>query len=264
MQHYFVVALLLFLAIPTALIAENDTSTNTDTVIITSDNWCPYTCLDTDEEKGLIVEVVAAAFDIVGKSVRYIYRTSWARAIQNVQYGHADALLGADKENNGVVNLADSFFIYDETVFAVNKGSNIVIEEGKDLSNYSIGVLEGYGYDDGGPWEDYIEQHANSIKISVSNGAAHLLQLVVRNRIKIAIVNWDVAKLAIKSDQRLKNVQLIRKGVLSKLNVGFAKSARGDELLKLFNTGFNELVGTSKLQNIYDKYNIEMPTFVKY
>lgn len=264
MPHYFTVITLLFLMSTNNLQAADSSKLPKDTVIVTSDNWCPFTCLDTAENKGLLVEVVVAAFNNVGLKVRYDYTASWGRAIQNVQYGRADVLLGVDNENNNVINLLEDYFIYDETVFAVKKDSDIVINDGKDLQDYSIGVLAGYGYADGGPWEDYIEQHQNSIKISVSKGAPHLLNLLVRDRFKIAVVNWNVAKKAIKADERLKDIKFIRKDILSKLYIGFAKTDKGDEFKEQFLLGFKQLIGTDKLRNIYSKYDINMPKFTVY
>jgi ABC-type amino acid transport substrate-binding protein len=117
---------------------------------------------------------------------------SW---IQNVKFGLAAVLLATDEENTKDVILATDFYFYDETIFAVLKNSDILLNDTKDLLNYKIGVLENYGYDDRGRWEEYIENHSNSIKISASQGEPHLLNLLVRKRIEIAILNLDVAKM---------------------------------------------------------------------
>ena len=244
----------------TVAMAESKSSLS-DEVILTADNWCPYTCTDTNAHKGLLVEVVSAAFNEVGLTTKYEYRVSWIRAVQNVKFGLADVLLAADEEDTNDVKLVTNFYFYDETIFAVLKNHSILLNEAKDLFNYKIGVLEDYGYDNGGRWEDYIEHHPDSIKISTSQGEPHLLNLLVRNRIEIAIMNWDVAKNAILNNPKFANVEIIRKNALSKLTIGFTHSKRGEHFRKMFIKGFSQLVKTNKLKEIYNKYNVVLPNF---
>ncbi|MFT5452261.1 MAG: polar amino acid transport system substrate-binding protein [Enterobacterales bacterium] len=261
MQIIRLITLVIVLGIlSTATAVENKPSLS-DVVIITADNWCPYTCKDSDVHKGLIVDVVKAAFNEVELTAKYEYRVSWTRAKQNVTFGLADVILAADEENTKEVILAKNFYFYDETIFAVLKKNNILLNETKDLLNYKIGVLEDYGYDDGGIWEVHIEGHPNSTKISASQGEPHLLNLLVRNRIEIAILNWDVAKNAVLSNPKLANIEMIRKNVLSKLTIGFTRSKRGEHYRKMFNKGFDQLIQTNKLTTIYNKYAIELPNF---
>lgn len=252
--------LLLWGIFSTVTMAENKSSLN-NVVIITADNWCPYTCNDTSVHEGLLVEVVKAAFNEVGLTAEYEYRVSWTRAIQNVKFGLADVLLAADEENTKDVKLATDFYFYDETIFAVLKNHSILLNEGKDLLKYKIGILGDYGYDDGGKWEEFIEGHPNSTTISTSQGEPHLLNLLVRDRIEIAILNWDVAKNAIRNNPKFSNVEIIRKNVLSKLSIGFTRSKRGEHYREMFIEGFRKILKTNKLKAIYKKYAVELPNF---
>ncbi|MFT5521335.1 MAG: polar amino acid transport system substrate-binding protein [Enterobacterales bacterium] len=261
MQIIRLITLVIVLGIlSTATAVENKPSLS-DVVIITADNWCPYTCKDSDVHKGLIVDVVKAAFNEVELTAKYEYRVSWTRAIQNVKFGLADVLLAADEENTKDVILATDFYFYDETIFAVLKNSDILLNEAKDLLNYKIGVLGDYGYQNGGIWEEYIENHPNSTKISTSQGEPHLLNLLVRERIEIAILNWDVAKNALHNNPELTNIEIIRKDAHSKLTIGFTRSKRGEHHRTMFVKGFNQLVKTNKLKEIYNRYEVELPNF---
>ena len=261
MQNIRIMALLIVSGIFSTVAVANNKSSVSDVVIITADNWCPYTCLNTNKHKGLIVEVVKAAFNEVELTTKYEYRATWSRAVQNVKFGLADVLLAADEENTEDVILAPNFYFFDETIFAVLKNKNISLNDAKELLNYKIGILEGYGYDNDGIWEEYIENHPNSVKISTSQGEPHLLNLLVRERIEIAILNWDVAKYALNNNSDLSNVEIIRKNALAKLTIGFTRSKQGEHYRTLFSQGFKKLVKANKLKAIYKKYGVELPNF---
>lgn len=253
--------LIILVGLSSDLLAKEHHNTLPDTIYITADNWCPYSCLDTDENKGLLVEVVKAAFESSGINIVYKHELSWARAIQNTRDGTTDALLGADIENSNDIDLARIFYIYDETVFAVLKERNIQINEGKDLLKYKIGRVDQYTYDDDGLWEDYIEKHPDSSGINVREGEAHLLTLLERGRIDIAVINSIVAQRTIRDNPQLSKIDIIHRDVKSKLYVGFPYTERGKQLKKVFTDGFRALIGTKKLENIYNKYNIKLPNY---
>ena len=262
MQRSFVLVIVILLNICSHLIADDNKPSPDNSVIITAENWCPFTCLDTDENKGLIVDVVEAVFQEIGIRVQYDSTSSLTRAAQNVKNGISDALLGVDDMLYvDYLDVAREFYVYDETAFAVMKDSGVILNEPEDLLNYKIGVLSEYIYDGDSAWENSIQNHLNKVKISVSLGEPHLLKLLLRDRIDIAVINPDVAKYNLETTRLTAQIDIIRKNVAFKLYVGFAKTERGREFKQKFKTGFQRLIGTIKLKNIYAKYNLTMPNF---
>jgi len=243
------------------VVAENAPTTPLTTINVTSDDWCPYICPDTWRDKGLIIEVVTAALREVGLKTEYQYTKSWKRAIQNVETGFSDILLDADNEHSEILDFAENFYVLDESVFVILKGRNITLNYPKDLWRYKLGVIKEYIYDKKyGQWEKYITEHPNVLKTSESLGESHLLELLARKRIDIVLLNWDVARHELDESQ-IKQFSIIEKGVSSLLHLGFTRSERGRKIKEKFEQGFNRLIDTKKLKNIYAKYHIKMPDF---
>ena len=241
--------------------AEKSTIIPLKTVSVTSDDWCPYICPDTLRNKGLIIEIVTAALKEAGLKTEYEYTKSWKRAIQNVTNGVNDILLDADEEHSKILDFSENFYVLDESVFIILKNRNITLNYPKDLRRFKLGVIQEYIYDEKyGQWEKHINEHPNTLKSKESLGESHLLELLARKRIDIALVNWDVARYKL-DEAQIKQYRIIEKGVSSFLHLGFTRSDRGRKIKNIFEQGFNRLIGTEKLKSIYAKYHIKMPDF---
>jgi polar amino acid transport system substrate-binding protein len=257
---FHLLGLIVFIGFGTIFAKSSDTAP-LKKIKISSDDWCPYICPDTLRDKGLITEVVTAALKEVGLKTEYIYTKSWKRAIQNVTLGDNDILLDAAEEHRDILDFAANFYVVDESVFVILKDSNITLNYRKDLWKHKLGVIEGYVYyEQYGPWAKHISEHPNTLKINQSLGEAHLLELLARKRIDITVLNWDVARYKL-NEAQVKKFRIIEKEVSSFLYLGFTRSDRGRKIKKLFEQGFNRLIGTEKIKNIYIKYHIEMPDF---
>ena len=262
MLRSFVVTFVIFLNTYSHILADDSKQLPENTVIITAENWCPYTCMDTDKNRGLFVDILEAAFQEVGLQVRYDYMVSLNRAVQNIKNSMSDVLLGVyDDDHIEYIDIADEFYIYDETAFAVRKDSDVKLNEHKNLLNYKIGVISNYLYNGDNSWEESIEKHPGKVKVSGINGESHLITLLLRKRFDIAVVNPDVINYTLRETKQLSQIDIISKNILFKMYVGFAKTARGAEFRKKFKTGFISLKKTNKLKVIYEKYDIEMPDF---
>jgi len=257
----FTLSFFLFSCSYSFALTEEQTSINT--VRISSDVWCPYSCLATDINQGLLVDVVRAAFKEHGINSEYKTTINWTRAIQNVKNGQNDVMLGVDVEYASDLDFVDEFIIPDETIFAVLKDDHIVLNNAKELMDYHIGIVSEYVYDESlGPWEYSISNHTNKTAISQSNGEAHLLTLLSRKRIKVAVMNLNVARYSLQINEQLPKIEFIRKGIISNLHIGFTRSERGYKLKTKFITGFKRLLDNGRLKGIYGKYNLEMPNFI--
>ena len=259
MRNYLLVLFVLFLSFSSSAQGYVEVPQSRESVRLIADDWCPYTCLETEGDKGLIVEVATAAFTEVGLDVTY-KSTSWARAIREVQNGSYDALLGADAKIRTELHIAKEFLIKEESVFAVLKDNNITLDAKKDLLKYKIGHMKGYQYGDSDHWGDSIDFHPNSILLSASYGESRLVDLLIKRRIDIAVVNIDVAHHYLMKNPTIQNVTFIRKGITSNLHLGFSPNPRGEMLRQKFIEGYNRLKGTDTLKAIYSKYGIEMPS----
>jgi len=191
--------------------------------------------------------------------IRYDFRTSWLRASQNVKTGNADILLGATGLHTKYMDLADEFFIYDETAFAVLKSKNIQLNKPEDLYKYSLGIIAEYDYDDDGLWGGIVANHTNKISINVNKGEPHLLVLLARKRIDVAVINRDVGQYYIDNTNPKTDIEIIRKNAINKIYLGFSLTERGKVIRQKFKSGLKQLKTENKLKPIFDKYHVDMP-----
>ncbi|MCK5643482.1 MAG: transporter substrate-binding domain-containing protein, partial [Gammaproteobacteria bacterium] len=229
MIRYSIPALFLVLNFTFLVDAYQAYDQSVKVVKLIADEWCPYTCAENHENKGLIVDVAAAAFKEVGLQVSYT-SASWGRAIREVERGNHDALLGADAAYLENIYLAKDFLIKEEAVFVFLTGSNITIGRAKDLSKYKIGYMDGYHYGGHGVWQENIRNHSNAIPLSGAYGEVRLLNLLMNKRIDIAVMNIDVAKHYIHENPAIEGISFIRKDITSNLHIGFSPNARGKYL----------------------------------
>ena len=244
----------------TVNVAANDPTQPSDTIVrLISDEWCPFTCLESSENRGLIVDVAEAAFKEVGHEV--VYEVSpWARAIREVQNGRVDALLGADSAKRKELFLAEDFLIVEETVFAILDDSLAVIDTPSDLLNYKIGHKDNYNYGGDPDWQSAIEKHTNATALSGTYDETRLIDLLTNKRIEVAIMCIDIAKLYLRNHPEITNIKFIKKNLKSDLHIGFSPNPRGELLRSKFLEGYNRLKNSGQLILIYEKYGINMPS----
>lgn len=254
-----IASLVLIFSISFNGIANDETTQTIPAVKLIADEWCPYTCRDSVQDRGLIVDVAAAAFKEVGMEVSY-ESTSWTRAIREVDNGGHDALLGADIVRRPYFYFSEDFLINEETAFVILSDSDITIDKPADLSKYKLGLMANYAYADNSEWQSVIHGHANTVQLPGSYGEVRLLELLGKKRIEIALMNIDVAKYYVKNHPEMQSPKYIRKGLNGTLMVGFSPNERGKALSLKFTEGLQRIKNTEKLKAIYKKYGIDLPT----
>ena len=241
--------------------SSNSKSTAIQSVKLTSIDNCPYICPHTLRNRGLILDIVAMSFKEVGISVDYEYSESRSSAVATVKSGAKDILLGFNKSQTEQLDYADNFYINDETSFVILKKSRIKLAYAKDLKTYKLGLIEGTSFDNNdGSWNKAIAEHTLSRKSNQPLAELQLLKLLEAKNIDIAVMNWDFAKYNMQQSEQDK-FRTIQKDIITKLHLGFTISERGRVLKRKFIEGFNRLLDTEKLEQIYLKYQMQMPEF---
>lgn len=259
MPVYMITFLALIFSISFNSIANDETAETIPSVKLIADEWCPYTCKDTLQDKGLIVEVAAAAFKEVGMDVTY-KSSSWGRAIREVKKGRSDALLGADVVHRQDLYLTKEFLIPDEAAFVVFSDSDATLDKPSDLHNYKLGLMADYSYGSDSEWQSRIDQHTNTIELSGAYGETRLLELLATKRIDVAVMNIAVAKYYLKNKHKFPRVKYIRKDLTSDLHIGFSPTERGKALRLQFLEGYQRIKKSDKLKAIYEKYGVDLPS----
>ncbi len=68
-----------------------------DVITLVSDYYCPFNCKDSDEKKGILIDIVSEAFRPHGIKVEY-KNIPWSRAIADTRAGKYTAIIGAARQ----------------------------------------------------------------------------------------------------------------------------------------------------------------------
>lgn len=127
-----------------------------ETLVMEADVWCPVNCAQDAEQPGIFVELAREIFAEAGIEVEYRV-TNWARALQEVRNGRANALIGA-----GIRDAPD--FIFGQSAPGISR--NCFYARGDSAWRYTgleslrqirLGVINGYSY--GEEIDNYIGRH---------------------------------------------------------------------------------------------------------
>ncbi len=127
-----------------------------ETLVMEADVWCPVNCAQDAERPGIFIELATQIFAEAGIQVEYRV-TNWARAVQDVRSGRANALVGA-----GVRDAPDFLFGksapgISRNCFYARAGSTWRYTGLDSLAQVRLGVINGYSY--GEELDEYIRRH---------------------------------------------------------------------------------------------------------
>lgn len=147
-----------------------------ESLIMEADVWCPVNCAPDAERPGIFIELATQIFAEAGIQVTYRV-TNWARAVQDVRSGRANALVGA-----GVRDAPDFLFGkqapgISRNCFYARPGTSWRYTGLESLAQVRLGVINGYSY--GQELDDYISQHQRDHdRLQLASGEQALAQNV--------------------------------------------------------------------------------------
>jgi polar amino acid transport system substrate-binding protein len=114
-----------------------------ESIIVASDEWCPFNCGPEDPLEGYAVDILRAIFEPAGIEVDYRVM-GWERAVEEGRRGHVTAIIGAVREE------AEGFVIPEEEIgldlfaFFVRKDDPWRYRGAESLRGKRLGVPAGY------------------------------------------------------------------------------------------------------------------------
>lgn len=143
-----------YLLLPLLLLFGLASTGVTATIVLVADAWPPYNNAADDTKKGYIVDIAEAVFAKHGHEVVYKI-IPWKVAIEETRKGTYDGLIGADTEDGAGLIFPEEEVGYYRIGFFVKKGNPWRFSNTRSLEKITLGVAEGYGYNQ---WlEDYIQ-----------------------------------------------------------------------------------------------------------
>ena len=142
------------------------TSLYAETININFDDWCPYSCVDTENPKspytrkpGYELEIINIIFKQKGYNVNYRL-LPWARAVKEAREGRLDALLSPAKDEAPELIFPEEEIGILGWCFYTKKENAWNYEGVASLNQVMLGFLQGNDF--GGDVQKYIEKNKNN------------------------------------------------------------------------------------------------------
>lgn len=238
-----------FLMLLTSLIPV---SAGEKSITVVADDWPPYVDFS-HPRKGLCIEVVKAAFQTQGYSLKVI-KTSWARAIHGVEHGIYDIL-----PNAWLTKERTKFLLYSQPYtssrlkFIIRKGESFAYKNLSSLDNKLVGIISGSSY---GQAFDHAKNFQRNEVINMMQN----LKMLLAKRVDLMIED-DLGFMATvnkRAPALLREIDIIEPAFLDKpLHVAVGRNhKRSQEIINAFNLGLEQIKKNGMLTAIIKSYGI--------
>lgn len=231
------------------------------TISIRADLWCPFNCEPQGERQGFMIDVARRALATEEIEVDYALM-NWARAIEETRQGKYNAIVGAYQSDAPDFVYPQEELGVSRDVFAVAKESAWHYNGINSLRFIRLGVVHEYGY--GKEIDAYVDQNRNDVaRIEVvygDHGLDQNLRKLSLGRIDATVENEMRLRYFLHqhSDLAGKVKMAGSPGQLQRTYIGFSP-ARADsrELARLLDAGIRRLRASGELQSILRSYGLE-------
>lgn len=234
------------------------------TLILVSDEWCPYSCQPGNEQPGLLIDIATRIFAVRGYTLDYRL-IPWSRALKGVREG----------KYHGAIALAVSDapdFVFPTQPLALSRMCFFTTADSQwhyqglpSLETIRLGLINDYSY---GPAIDrYIlrkqkKRHRGSHLLSISGTQAltkRLMTLLLKGRID-AFIESEAVMAHFLSSHPQRDL-LKRAGCLAEveeLYVAFSpKDPNAGLYIRILSEGMQTLQQSGQLKRIYARYGLD-------
>ena len=223
-----------------------------DPLLVMADESPPYMG-EGLRERGFLPALITEAMARQKTAIK-IRVVPWARAIENVRLGKADAILGVYHTEERAV-----FLDYSEPVTVVRtvlfslKANGIRYSSLEDLRPYSIGVVRGSSYGPGFDQADYLDKH------EVSQEILNVRKLLKR-RIDLFAGSADVLWYLIRTEmpEVQDDIEMLSPPLAGRqLYVGFSRKVAGHgDHRRRFNAGLSSMIADGTLKSLGEEHGV--------
>lgn len=209
-------------------------------VYMTSLEWPPYSGEELDEN-GLSIAIAREAFSVMGYELIVEFKP-WVRTVAS-----------ASKQEKYIGYFPEYYFVTNEFVFSNSIGTGplgfmqnrqkpIVWSTLNDLSEYRIGVVQGYVNTK--RFDELVERGGLNVEASISD--SRNIYKVAKGRLDLAVIDSNVLEYLIDTDPRKEmlseRVEMNRQLLETKqLYLAFKNSPEGHNWRDIFNKGLSQV-----------------------
>ncbi|WPY01418.1 Putative ABC transporter substrate-binding protein [Candidatus Trichorickettsia mobilis] len=252
----FIICIVVFIIPINRAIAEMPT------IILASDNRCPYSCNPQDPNPGYLVEMAQKIFEIYGIKVEYKLMP-WADALKAVEEGKIDGVIGINDIGgrdlitsttpqaltvNSVFTRVGTDWVYDEPESLAGKKIAMVLDY--DIHNASIQqyITTNYLRD---PWSFVVESGIDAVADSINSIVDKTSDVYIGCQ---EVVNYYLDSNNLNS--KIKNCGKIEENSVPIYIAFSASSAKAAEYIKMLEDGMISIDTIGDLTSLKNKYQI--------
>ena len=240
-------------------------TTSADTILLTSDTWCPYNCAVDAKLPGYTIEVSKRIFEKAGHTLKYEI-APWSRSLKLVKEGHITAIVGVTRNEAPDLIFPEQEFGISVIHFFKRKNFTWNFTGTQSLKSIRIGIMADYEY--GSELDEYFEKNRNTIKVQMIKAEKPLvlnIRKLLKKRIDVIPEDKSVFMNASHSmgvSDKIEDAGIdpvtSKEGLdESKLYMAFSpKNPKSEEYAKLISDGIEQMRLSGELSQILAKYNL--------
>lgn len=242
-----------------AMLLFSATNLRSETILIKSDKWCPFTCNSSnlkDKQQGYMIEVAKIIFERKGHNVVFQVDT-WTNSIESVRLGIATAIAATTKPDAPDFIYPNKNMGSNKECFYVKTKDPWEFTNVNSLKGRKLGTVESYAYS--AELMSYIREHSegvfksygeNPLMININNLKEGKINTIVENPF---VFNYFTENLKIRD-----NFEEAGCNEGDTLYIGFSpKNPRSKEFAKILENGIEELRKDGTLGKIIEKYSLK-------
>ena len=217
-----------------------------ETIQIATPAWDGQT---NEDGTGLFFDIIRAVYEPAGIKMKFQIMP-WKRSVQEMLSGRADVVLDMYREDLEKDMIAPKYPLLKEFTVAIFKKERITDWKGAEsLRGLDLIWIRGYNY--------HNSRHLRGIKFNWSEIDDYdtAWRMLAKNRADAYLEAYTDAAHYIKENKTDMNLYRMETIGGDKGYTVFKKSAKSEELVKIYDTRIVELLASGELKKIFDKWN---------
>ncbi|MDX1342614.1 MAG: transporter substrate-binding domain-containing protein [Reinekea sp.] len=237
-------------------------------VTVVADPWCPYNCLDSADNKGVMIDLAQAA--LAKSNIKLDYQNiNWGRAATLVITGELDAIVGMGRS----ANTEKKFYFpatplaFTQVCFYRRPGSTWVFENAESLNGQRVGWINSYKFGDDSV-DAWISENRNTANVTVLSGEIELIHSLIKMLNTDRITTFGEVRNNVDYASQTLNMKVENAGCLDSIDdvyIAFSPENPNSVLLaKALDEGMRQLLETPEnLRSTFQRYGLSLDEYLR-
>jgi polar amino acid transport system substrate-binding protein len=257
--------LIAFLLLPLFPVNARAQSTK---LLVGVDEYCPYTCLKSDKNKGYALDLVEQILAPRGYVFEYV-PASWPRIKAMARKGALDLLIPVNQAETRELEILRTRLAINQlqkespAAYFVHKDSKWIYTGPESLKDQTIGIVQGYTYPE--PLHSHLQDpqyQSKQIVLASDQGNQRQIRMLASRRVTVVpserLVFWYIARqMGLETEFKDAGVlQMPDELVLFHIGIVQKNKPQSRNLQQWLDEGLEAMKNGDKLKSILKKYNL--------